>query len=160
MTESTITPARGKVIAVRDGNVVFAPSGTNYELQLVAPGYTGPVNVVTEGVIRVTARKVLTVPSGGNFISPIFGQPRTIQGRVRALSAGAMVVQAGAAIVVDLPDSDRVYDLANGPITVGALVNVIALPGAAFEWAAADRAAAAAPVANPTSNLGAVRAVP
>ena len=34
---------------------------------------------------------------------------------------------------VNLPDDDIVYDLANGPIRVGALVNVTALPGATFE---------------------------
>src|SRR5919107_1705119 len=77
--------SRGKITQVRDPAVVFAPSGTNYELHLAAPGYDGPVGMLTEGVIRVTARKVWTVPSGGNFVAPIFGPPRTIQGRVKAL---------------------------------------------------------------------------
>ena len=129
----TTALAKGKVTGTKDGGVVFAPSGTNYELHLAAPKYAGPVGSLTRGVIRAVARKVWTVPSGGNFIAPIFGPPRTIQGRVRALDERSMVVQAGAPIVVDLPDEPNVFDLANGPITVGALVNVTAMPGARFE---------------------------
>jgi hypothetical protein len=125
--------ARGKVTGTRDGLVLFAPMGTNYELHLVAPGYAGPVGVLTEGVIRVTARKVWTVPSGGNFISPIFGSPRIVQGRVRALSERELVVHAGTPLVVDLPDDPNAIDLPNGPIRVGAMVNVAAMPGARFE---------------------------
>ena len=125
--------AKGRVTGTKDGLVVFAPSGTNYELHLACPGYKGPVGTLTGGIIRAVARKVWTVPSGGNFISPIFGPPRTIQGRVRALDETSIVVQAGAPIVVEVPDEPAVIDLANGPIVVGALVNVTALPGATFE---------------------------
>ena len=125
--------ARGKVIAAKDGVVHFAPSGTNYELHLAAPGYAAPVGQLVTGVVHVTARKVWTVPSGGNFIAPIFGQPRTIQGRVRAISERSIVVQAGTPIVVELPADEPGYDLANGPIAVGVMVNVMAMPGARFE---------------------------
>ncbi len=127
---------RGKVIAVKDGVVHFAPSGTNYELHLAAPGYSGPTGTLVQGIVRVTARKVWTVPSGGNFVAPIFGPPRTIQGRVRALDERSLVVQAGVPILVELPADEAGYDLANGPIAVGAMVNVVALPGARFEAAA------------------------
>jgi len=127
--------ALGKVIAAADGVVIFAPAGTNYQLQLAGPNYAGPVGPAVQGVVRVTARKVWTVPSGGNFIAPIFGTPKTIQGRVRAVEAKSMVVHSGCPIWVNLPDDDIVYDLANGPIRVGAIVNVTALPGATFEVA-------------------------
>ena len=132
----TIALAHGKVTSTRDGLVVFAPHGTNYELHLLAPGYAGPVISLTQGIIRVTARKVWTVPSGGNFITPLFGPPRFIQGRVKALDERTLVVQAGTPVVVDLPEDPTVIDLANGGISVGALVNVTALPGARFELAA------------------------
>jgi hypothetical protein len=128
--------ARGKVTAVRDNNVVvFQPSNTNYELHLAVSGgaYDGPVGGLVEGRIRVPARKVLTVPSGGNFVEPIFGQPRTVQGRVRHVEERAIVVQAGTPIVVDLPQADNALDLTNGPIANGTMVNVMALPGATFE---------------------------
>src|SRR5687767_4940742 len=119
--------AKGKVTATKDGVVLFAPAGTNYELHLVAPNYAGPVGTMTRGIVRATARKVWTVPSGGNFIAPIFGSPRIIQGRVRALDDKSLLVQAGAPIVVDLPDDPDGIDMANGPIRVGAMVNVTAL---------------------------------
>jgi hypothetical protein len=118
----------------RDGVLIFAPSGTTYELQLAAPDFAGPLDVLVDGVIRGTARKAWTVPSGGNFIAPIFGPPRTVQGRViAALDERTVVIKAGAPVVVELPESDRSIELTTGPITVGALLNVTLLPGARFE---------------------------
>ena len=127
--------AAGKVNSVKDGQVVFLPANTSYELHLQSPGYEGPLRKPVTGTVRVKARKVWTVPSGGNFIAPIFGPPRIIQGRVRSLSDRQMIVQAGTLVVVDLPLDDTIYDLASGPITVGNLVNVTAFPGASFEIA-------------------------
>jgi hypothetical protein len=84
-------------------------------------------------LIRASARKVWTVPSGGAFIAPIFGPPRIIQGRVKHLNGREMVVHAGTSIVVELPGTEAAIDPARGPIVQGALVNVTALPGATFE---------------------------
>jgi hypothetical protein len=130
-----VLAAAGKVTAVKDGQVVFNPANTSYELYLKCASYAGPLHKPVKGTVRVTARKVWTVPSGGNFIAPIFGTPRIIQGRVRAVTSRQIIVQAGTLVVVDLPDEDIVYDLATGPIAVGNLVNVTALPGASFESA-------------------------
>jgi hypothetical protein len=130
--------ARGKVIAVNDGSVVFQPKDTNYELKLVTKGrYDGPINVPVSARVTSTVRKLLTVPSGGAFIAPIFGPPKTIQGRVRHVEDGALVVQASFPFVLELPSADHQLDLNNGPITVGHMVNAIVLPGATFELVAA-----------------------
>ena len=126
-------PARGKITSTAGGVVKFAPSDTNYVLHLSAPEVAVPLNTLIEGLIRVTARKVYTVPSGGNFIVPIFGPPKTIQGRVRALNGRSMVVQAGTPVHVELPAEASAVEMANGPISVGSLVNVVAFPGATFE---------------------------
>jgi hypothetical protein len=130
-------PAVGKITQILpDGKtIVFQPSGTNYELHL---GLTNgeKVQVSTrpiEGIIHVKARKVWTVPSGGKFIAPIFGPPKTIQGRVKWLDERVLLVQGGTNFVVEMPPSDAAVDLANGAIEAGALVNVTALPGATFE---------------------------
>jgi hypothetical protein len=128
-TTTTEITAIGKITATRDGMLVFNPTGTNYELHLVSDGYTGPLAVPVHAVIRAVARKIWTVPSGGNFIAPILGTPRTIQGRVRALTQRSMVVQAGTPIVVEFPTDDSAFDLANGGIAVGTMVNVVAQPG-------------------------------
>lgn len=133
MAQLTDFPARGNVTKAQDLLVVFNPTGTNYELHLaVDEVYSGPVNKPILGVVRVTARKVYTVPSGGNFIAPIFGPPRTLQGRVLHLEEKGMVIQAGLPVVVDLPTAESAIDLDNGQITVGTMVNVVAMPGARF----------------------------
>jgi hypothetical protein len=46
-----------------------------------------------------------------------------------------MVVQTGTPIYVALPAEASAVELANGPVRVGSLVNVVALPGATFELA-------------------------
>jgi hypothetical protein len=126
------SPARGKVLQAGDGMVVFNPAGTNYRMHLAAAKYAGPLNHPLSAVVRVTARKVYTVPSGGNFIAPIFGQPRILQGRVLSVEDRVMVIHAGLPVVVDLPGSDTAIDLDNGQITVGTMVNVVAMPQARF----------------------------
>ena len=93
----------------------------------------GPIDRPVEAVIRAQARKVWTVPSGGNFVQPIFGPPRIVQGRVKWLDETTLVVQAGTHFVIDVPASDRAFGLANGAIEAGSLVNVTVLPGATFE---------------------------
>ena len=133
-TEMTSSfPARGKVIERRGSDrIVFAAQNTNYELELLADNHTAPLNVLTDGHVHVTARKIWTVPSGGNFISPVLGPPRTIQGRIRVLGDRSIVVQAGCPIVVEFPTLESGIDLANGPMQVGAMVNIMAMPGASF----------------------------
>lgn len=133
MTTATEIASSGKVSEVREGLVTFRPTGTNYELHLVCPRYSGPVNTPMTGVIRAKARKIYTVLSGGLFITPIFGQPRIIQGRIRALDEKSMVLHAGGNIVVEFPQDDSAFDLVNGPLSVGTMANVVVFPGATFE---------------------------
>ena len=126
-------PALGKVVSAGEGKVVFCPSGTRYQMHLaMAAAYSGPMNSPIKARISVTARKVYTVPRGGNFVTPIFGTPKIIQGRIRHLSEKFMIVQAGTPVVVELPAEDSAIDLDEGPLAVGALVNVVAKPGAGF----------------------------
>jgi hypothetical protein len=143
MPSSTDFPARGKVIRVDDGSVIFAPSNTTYELKLLTAGrYDGPVNHLMDVYIRGNARKVWTVASGGNFITPIQGPTRILQGRIKYIDGKTMVVQAGAPVIVELPTADTALDLNNGPLAVGQLVNATILPGASFQLATAPVAAA------------------
>ena len=129
-------PARGKITQVMaDGSgIVFQPAGTNYELHLSAADGEKPEvsKQPIDGIIHVKARKVWTVPSGGNFVAPIFGPPKTIQGRVKWLDERLLVVQAGTMFVVEMPTIDHAVDLADGGIEAGSIVNVTALPGATF----------------------------
>jgi hypothetical protein len=139
MPEINDFPARGRIKQVNGDTVVFQPAGTNYEIHLKSSDgpYAGPVDQPIQGLIRVNARKLWTVPSGGNFVAPIFGSPRTIQGRVKWIEAPSIVVQAGTHFVVEVPSADAAIDLANGVIELGSLVNVTAMPGATFALLAA-----------------------
>jgi hypothetical protein len=127
--------SRGKFLSVENGVAKLQPAGTNYEhhLQLRDKTIEPPIGSPVEILIRIEARKVYTVPSGGNFVSPIFGPPRIIQGRVLDASESRVVVRAGANFLVQLPDDTRAIDLNNGQIRVGAMINVVALPGATVE---------------------------
>jgi hypothetical protein len=141
-TKSTDFPARGKIAQAKDGLAVFYPAGTNYELHLNTTNGqpSSDSDRPVEVTIRVRARKVWTVPSGGNFIAPIFGPPKIIQGRVKWLDERTLVVHAGTNFIIDMPGSDQALDLANGPIGVGTMVNVTAMPGATMEVLAATGA--------------------
>jgi hypothetical protein len=127
--------ARGKVVEAKDSTVVFTPADTNYQMHLQTTGaYAGPMGQYVEARIRVKARKVYTVPSGGGFVAPIFGPPKTLQGRALYVDDRQVVIRAGAPIAVDLPSSDEAVDLTDGPVKVGEMINVAALPGATFEY--------------------------
>ncbi|HZK81387.1 MAG TPA: hypothetical protein VFC46_09980 [Humisphaera sp.] len=133
MTTAMENTAFGKVTAIRDNLVIFSPAGGSYEMHLVCPGFARTLNTPIHGVVRVKARKIYTVPSGGLFVTPIFGPPRIIQGRIKSLDRNSMVLHAGGNIVVDFPAGDDAFELANGPLTVGKMANVVAWPGATFE---------------------------
>ncbi len=134
MPSVTDFPAKGRISQTRAGKAVFKPAGSTYELELTATGETNlPLNTPVEGLIRLNARKVYSVPSGGNFITPIMGPPKIVQGRVKFLDEKQIVVHASATFVVTLPDGASTIDLNNGAIGVGSMVNVVAFPGATFE---------------------------
>jgi hypothetical protein len=138
MSSSTDFTARGKVLRVEDSHVIFSPVNTNYEIKLATPSrYDGPVGVLVEGLVKASARKLWTVPSGGNFVTPIFGPTRIVQGRIKFLDQTSMVVQAGLAVIISLPAADSAYDLSSGALAVGVLVNATILPGASFQLATA-----------------------
>ena len=134
MSTTTTIAANGKVTTANDGIAVFCPINTNYELRLVTSKFDGPIGKPVKCVIRVVAKKVLTVPSGGNFIVPIFGPPRIVQGRVRAIEGNTIVVQAGVPVYVELPWQESAIDQDEGPIAVGKRVNVLCEPGAKGEF--------------------------
>lgn len=130
-------PAKGKVIEVRGSLIVFQPTNTTYHLYLAGGSYTGPLKSPVEILIRATARKMWTVPSGGNFIAPIMGTPRTIQGRVKFIEGQTIVVQAGVPVAITLPANDSGIDLSTGAIGIASLVNAMVMPGVSYELAAA-----------------------
>jgi hypothetical protein len=127
--------SKGRIVRVQDGVAVFRPTGTSYELHLIVTGggIDGPVDGVVNVVIRAKARKVYTVPSGGNFTSPIQGPPKIVQGWVVEGDERTLVIHAGANFVLELPALDSAIDLGDGAIAVNRMVNAVLMPGATIE---------------------------
>ena len=134
MATAIAFPAHGRVSEKRGTAIIFKPANTTYELLLEGTGYDGPLNSPVDIIIQMNARKLWTVPSGGNFIEPIFGKPRTIQGRVKAIEGQTLVIQAGLPIHVALPSADSAVDLNDGAVQVGHLVNAMIMPGATYTY--------------------------
>jgi hypothetical protein len=139
-------PARGKILRIENNLVVFNPAGTTYEMHLVnATGgdLPAPSMQAISCHIRAKARKIWTMASGGNFVTPIFGTPRVLQGRVRYLEEGLAVVHAGAPVILTLPADPTAFDLVNGPVIPGGLINATLVPGTTFEMVRAGAVAGA-----------------
>jgi hypothetical protein len=130
-------PARGRILRIENDRVVFNPSGTAYELHLVAagPDLPAPSAYTISACIRATARKVWTMPGGGNFVTPIFGPPKVVQGMVRYLEERLAIVQAGVPILLALPAADVDFDLSSGPVVPGGIINATTFPGATIQVA-------------------------
>ncbi len=91
--------ARLRLIETADQRVVVAIPNTNYQLHLqpegtidVAPGKR------LRGVVRADVWKLDRVTSGGDYIEPVYGKPRRIQGHV----LGAM--PEGNGLIVEVHD--------------------------------------------------------
>lgn len=129
-SENTV---QGEVRSVGDGKIVLKAAGTSYELDLRFEGDSGvAAGTVVRGTVHVKGRKVWTVSAGGRFVTPICGEPRVIQGWVKNAEPGRLVVEAGLSVIVELPQEPSAYDMVNGPVVVGALVNITLFPGAAY----------------------------
>jgi hypothetical protein len=62
---------------------------------------------------------------------------------VRYVEERLVVIQAGVPVILTLPADETAYDLANGPIVPGGMINATLLPGGTFELAAQAVAARA-----------------
>lgn len=114
--------------------VAFCPLNTNYEIHATAPAGLDVCSGHVRAIVRIRARKLYTMPSGGGFVQPVMGSPRIVQGRVLSLDERELVVRAGSAtFVVELPTVQDAIDLHTGEIAVNSLVNVVAFPGATLD---------------------------
>ncbi len=78
------------------GMVVIEFPNTSYQIHLVpTQPITSEVGKRIIGTIRVLARRVDVVDTGGRYFEPVFGRPRRVQGRVIAHD------EPNAAIIVD-----------------------------------------------------------
>ena len=108
---------------------------SNYQLHLIP---VGPISIASVGkrivgTIRVTARRVDVVDTGGKYVEPIYGRPRRVQGRVVSTDAksNTVTVDAGVPIQLKLGDARQTA----GQFLVGELVSCDVMDGGTFEVA-------------------------
>ncbi len=99
------TLARGTLLevvaetATKPGYIRFGIPNTNYELHLRPEGQIAArVGGRLVGVVKAQSRRIDVVQTGGEYIEPVYGRPRRVQGTVRAVNGGAVVVDAGLPI--------------------------------------------------------------
>ncbi len=78
------------------GHIVFGVPNTSYELHLMPQSDVGvqPGRRLI-GTIRVRARRIDKTTTGGQFIEPVYGRPRRVQGTVVRVLSDCIVVDAG-----------------------------------------------------------------
>lgn len=118
---------------VNDGHAEFSVPGTEYRLDLqVEPGFEGEVGRRIRGVVRGTALRIHQARAGGNFIEPLQGRPRIVQGTVLAVDGETDEV------IVDLVVPMRIRPVTDQPAAVfatGDVVNFYMEPGTRFATA-------------------------
>lgn len=121
--------ARGELVSSGSGHLVMSIPNTSYQLHLVPQGaVTTPVGKRLIGTIRVQARRIDVVGTGGQFVEPVFGRPRRVQGTVIRTEGGAVVIDAGVPIHAVPTDARQSPD----QFAVGQLVSFDAVAGATF----------------------------
>lgn len=114
------------------GHIVLEFHNTSYQMHLIPlHPVKGEIGKRIFGTIRVSARRVDTVDTGGKYVEPVIGRPRRVQGRVIAVVPReyAIVVDAGMPITCRLTDGRQ----SASDFGVGDLVSFDALDGATFE---------------------------
>ncbi|MFZ4575455.1 MAG: hypothetical protein ACOYN0_13740 [Phycisphaerales bacterium] len=119
-----VAPTQGRPACIR-----FAVPNTSYELFLVP---TAPVDATPGkrlvGVISASSRRIDVVDTGGQFVEPLVGRPRRVQGTVVRSEGGAVVVDAGVVIHLKPTDARQSAD----SFQPGQMVSCDVLDGATF----------------------------
>ena len=101
------------VDSVQDGFVTLKTPNNNYRNSFKLPeGLTLTAGQRITGTIHAPAWKVDRVDLGGNYVEPLFGRPRRMQGTILAVNTDTneLTVQTGYDVIVKLPPQ---YQAAN-----------------------------------------------
>lgn len=129
-----VLAAKVPASATRPPYVRLQIPNTSYELHLVAGTPLDSLVVAKTGRIvgriRVQARRVDTVRTGGRYIEPVMGRPQRVQGTVIAVNSAdhSICVNAGVPIHCTLTDPRQKPE----HFQPGQLVSFDALEGASF----------------------------
>jgi len=131
-SQSDVAIARVRVLETGAERFVAGVPGSSYELHLVP---TAPVRISvgrrTKGMIRLSVWKVDFVSAGGEYIEPIIGRPRRVQGKALGVGPGdnSIIIEVlGTPFVAELPERWQAAE-----ITPGTRIGVEVYPGATFD---------------------------
>ena len=107
------------VESIQDNLITLAAPPTNYRNTFVLKSENASALAVGErvrGTIHAPAWKVDRVDLGGNYVEPLFGRPRRMQGTILATNPATneLTVQVGYEVTVTLPDRHRAADFLPG----------------------------------------------
>lgn len=123
-TTQTQDVARGVLLETSDVDgeirIVLAIPNSDYRLHLVlnSTGRDLKIGRALHGRIDVQAHRIDVSGTGGQFIDPVMGRPRTIQGRIRAIESNAnvLVIQATVPIRAHLRRPQHAQDFEPGQL--------------------------------------------
>lgn len=130
---STPSEARGVLVEASASKVVVSFPASDYQLHLAPERpVTSAVGKRVLGIIKGQARRIDALKSGGQFVEPVMGRPRIVQGRVvevntSANGPGTVTVACPMPIVLKVGELQRAEQF-----KVGDLVTTHVLPGATF----------------------------
>ena len=121
---------RGTLESANGNEITISLPGTDYRLRFTQAGPTAvhPGKRV-KGVVRMKALRMHKAEAGGAFIEPINGQPRIVQGVVRAIdpAANRLLCEVVVPMWVEPFDGQQATEFATGD-----LVNFYAQSGTSF----------------------------
>ena len=131
--DETQALTRGVLESLDDDEIILAVHHTEYKLHLSltpAQGFTASVGSPIKGTIHARALRMHAARGGGRFIEPVWGAPRIVAGRVRAVDGPQrrLLVDTGVPMWVEAPKDQ---DL--GVIRKGELINFYVESGACFQ---------------------------
>ena len=126
------TICRATLLSAADGRVVLRPAATEYALIFDLPaGIACPVEIGQRitGSVHARAQKMHVATGGGEFIEPLIGHPRIVQGKVRQsdAAANALLIEAVVPMWMTVAAGQSASDM-----PIGALVNFYVESGAIF----------------------------
>ena len=95
------------------GNLIsLKVPGTNYCNSFVLKGDSPTAGSRIRGTIHAPAWKLDIVELGGNYVEPLFGRPRRMQGTILSVNPASneLTVQVGYEVTVRLPEKYRAAD--------------------------------------------------
>jgi len=99
------------VDCIDNGIATLRVPGSNYRNSFVFNGNPAslPAGARVRGTIHAPAWKVDRVELGGNYVEPLFGRPRRMQGTILSVnpSRNELTVQVGYEATVKLPAGDK-----------------------------------------------------